>query len=81
MSRWTDERERRRTQPRPFHLEAAREALAGFFFAGFPEARAAFLFGSRARGDVRPSSDLERIEKGEFGVGYRTRRAVADKAG
>lgn len=53
-----EERERARKEPHPFDLEQARPALARFL-TGKPEAKAAFLFGSRAHGRVRPSSDVD----------------------
>ncbi len=56
--RWNDDEKRRRTEPLPFETEQARRLLAPFF-AGYPEAHAAYLFGSRARGNVRPSSDVD----------------------
>lgn len=57
MRRYEDEL-RGRTEPLPFDIEEARVALASFF-ACYPEARAVFLFGSRARGTVRLSSDVD----------------------
>ncbi len=53
-----EDRERQRRSPLPFDVVAARERL-GAFFGARPEVRAAFLFGSRARGHLRPSGDVD----------------------
>lgn len=53
-----DDRDRRRPEPLPFDAESVRSRLAAYL-RGVEEARAAFLFGSRAHGRVRPSSDVD----------------------
>ncbi|MBI3945511.1 MAG: nucleotidyltransferase domain-containing protein [Armatimonadetes bacterium] len=53
-----DDRERWREEPLPFDVGDARGRLHTFL-SQYPEVQAAFLFGSRARGDVRPSSDVD----------------------